>query len=180
VSSLIEVEVKEGDSFLIKPGTVHAIGANLTLIETQQNSNITYRFYDWGRVGLDGQPRELHIEDSLSVIDYKDSDIPKIEPVIFEDRKILAASPYFIVEEISFSENIKIKTENSFCILYGFKNQASVKIENEDYQIDPLINAVIIPQNIASFAINSSGPNTCLKCSLPVGKDLEILKKFGY
>ena len=56
-----------GDTFFIPAGTVHAIGAGLTICEIQQLSDITYRLYDYGRVGLDGQPRELHLEHGLAV-----------------------------------------------------------------------------------------------------------------
>jgi mannose-6-phosphate isomerase len=53
-------------------GRVHSIGAGLVLFEVQQNSDTTYRVYDWGRVGLDGKPRELHVSQSLASIDFND------------------------------------------------------------------------------------------------------------
>ncbi len=63
--------VKAGDVFFLPAGKVHAIGAGITLCEIQQASDITYRLYDWDRPGLDGKPRELHIEKSLEVLDFK-------------------------------------------------------------------------------------------------------------
>ena len=62
------VNVKKGDVFFIPSGLVHAIGAGILLAEIQQNSNITYRVYDYNRLGKDGKPRELHVEDALNVI----------------------------------------------------------------------------------------------------------------
>jgi mannose-6-phosphate isomerase len=62
-------EVKKGDCFFIPSGTVHAIGKGCTIAEVQQNSNLTYRVYDYGRVGADGKPRELHVEKALKVTD---------------------------------------------------------------------------------------------------------------
>ena len=53
-------------------GRVHAIGAGLVIFEIQQNSDTTYRVFDWNRVGLDGRPRELHVAESLASIDFRD------------------------------------------------------------------------------------------------------------
>ena len=64
--------VKAGDSILVESGRMHAIDAGNLILEIQQNSDTTYRVYDWGRVGLDGSPRQLHIEESLKSIDFND------------------------------------------------------------------------------------------------------------
>ena len=62
--------VEIGDSILVESGTVHAIDGGNLILEIQQNSDTTYRVYDWGRVGLDGSPRQLHIAESLASIDW--------------------------------------------------------------------------------------------------------------
>lgn len=64
--------VAAGDSILVHSGQVHAIDAGNLILEIQQNSDTTYRVYDWGRVGLDGKPRTLHIQESLRSIDWND------------------------------------------------------------------------------------------------------------
>jgi mannose-6-phosphate isomerase len=64
--------VAAGDSILVHSGQVHAIDAGNLILEIQQNSDTTFRVYDWGRVGLDGKPRQLHIEQSLRSIDWTD------------------------------------------------------------------------------------------------------------
>lgn len=61
-----------GDSILVESGRIHAIDAGNVILEIQQNSDTTYRVYDWGRVGLDGKPREMHIEESMKSIDFND------------------------------------------------------------------------------------------------------------
>src|SRR5579871_6293616 len=63
-----KVSVAAGDSILVRSGQIHAIDAGNLILEIQQNSDTTYRLYDWGRVGLDGQPRQLHVEQSLRSI----------------------------------------------------------------------------------------------------------------
>ncbi len=61
------VPVQKGDVFFIEAGTIHAIGKEIVIAEIQQNSNVTYRVYDYGRVGVDGKPRDLHIEKAVDV-----------------------------------------------------------------------------------------------------------------
>lgn len=70
---LNEVPVHKGDVFFIKAGTLHAIGGGIQICEIQQNSNTTYRVYDFGRVGKDGKPRELHIDKAI--------DVTNLEPI---------------------------------------------------------------------------------------------------
>ena len=65
--------VRPGDSMFVYSGRIHAIDAGNLILEIQQNSDTTYRVYDWGRVGLDGKPRQLHVEESLRSIDWSDS-----------------------------------------------------------------------------------------------------------
>lgn len=68
---LHQFEPRAGDCVLVPAGTVHAIGAGIVLAEIQQSSDTTYRLYDWNRVGPDGQPRMLHIDDALAVTDFE-------------------------------------------------------------------------------------------------------------
>jgi len=63
---------KPGDSLFVESGRLHAIDGGNLILEIQQNSDTTYRVYDWGRVGLDGQPRQLHVDESLASIDFDD------------------------------------------------------------------------------------------------------------
>ena len=84
--------VKAGDFFYAKSGTVHAIGAGITLIEIQQNSETTYRLYDYGR------PRELHLEDGVAVSDARPFVAPEAPGKIAEDRSILVNGPKFVLE----------------------------------------------------------------------------------
>jgi mannose-6-phosphate isomerase len=66
------IPVKEGDAMFLPSGRVHALGAGLVIFEVQQNSDTTYRVFDWNRMGLDGRPRELHVVQSLASIDFND------------------------------------------------------------------------------------------------------------
>lgn len=75
-SLLNKVNVKPNQTYFVPSGTIHAIGPNVTLIEIQQNSDLTYRVYDYDRLGLDGKPRELHINKALEVLNFRKYDVP--------------------------------------------------------------------------------------------------------
>ena len=83
---LVQHEAHEGEALFIPGGTVHAIGGDVTVYEVQQSSDTTYRLYDWGRVGADGKPRQLHVEEALRAIDFG---LPVPQP----QREV--ACPYF-------------------------------------------------------------------------------------
>lgn len=97
------VPVRAGDTMFLPSGRVHAIGAGLVIFEIQQNSDTTYRVFDWNRAGLDGKPRELHVEQSLASIDFNDFE-PSPVPGEFTEknnirRRRLAVNPLFEIEE---------------------------------------------------------------------------------
>jgi len=73
------IPVRAGDTMFLPSGRVHAIGAGLVIFEIQQNSDTTYRVFDWNRVGLDGKPRELHVAQSLASIDFNDFEPSLVE-----------------------------------------------------------------------------------------------------
>lgn len=70
--------VRAGDSLLIHSGTMHAIDAGNVILEIQQNSDTTYRVYDWGRMGLDGKPRALHVAQSLACLEANTAPAPRL------------------------------------------------------------------------------------------------------
>jgi mannose-6-phosphate isomerase len=106
---LHQERVQPGDVFFIESGTVHGIGAGITLIEIQQNSNITYRVYDYDRVGKDGNKRKLDVEKALDVMDFKPSSQP--------ERKgaTIASCEYFHAEIHPVNQDSEFQiTEDSF------------------------------------------------------------------
>ncbi len=88
-----------GDAIFIPSGRLHAIGGGLLVFEIQQNSDTTYRVFDWNRTGLDGRPRTLHVAESLASIDFND-----FEPAIDPPRgNLLAKCPHFQVEKLDLA-----------------------------------------------------------------------------
>jgi mannose-6-phosphate isomerase len=91
--------VRKGDSLLIRSGVMHAIDAGNIILEVQQNSDTTYRVYDWGRVGLDGKPRALHVRESLECLSANDAPLPRI--VHAGDRSdVLALCREFTIRQV--------------------------------------------------------------------------------
>lgn len=90
--------VSAGDSILVHSGTVHAIDGGNLILEIQENSDTTYRVYDWGRVGLDGKPRQLHVAESLASIDW----------TVFEPKPVPAADSAAVIAE---SAEFRIRRE---------------------------------------------------------------------
>lgn len=98
------IEPTAGDCVFIPAGTVHALGAGLLVAEIQQASNTTFRLFDWKRLGNDGQPRPLHIEQSLEVIDFDDGPRQLQQPVrIDEYRENLVTCDKFVLDRVSGS-----------------------------------------------------------------------------
>jgi mannose-6-phosphate isomerase len=98
------ITVSPGDFIYVPAGTMHALGPGLLIYELQQTSDTTYRVYDWDRLGLDGKPRDLHIEKSLRVAKYDVKPQAKIEyqrkPVTASlDKAVLVNGPYFKLEK---------------------------------------------------------------------------------
>jgi len=83
---------KMGDSLYVPSGRLHALGRGLLIYEIQQNSDTTYRVFDWNRLGLDGKPRQLHVEQSMKCIDFTDA-----EPALDHEAATLADCEHFKV-----------------------------------------------------------------------------------
>ena len=99
------IPVSEGDFLYIPGGTPHSIGRGLMIYEVQQSSNTTYRLYDWGRVGADGRPRALHVEEALKSINCNAA-----PPLI---RRGSLETPYFKIREIVLREPLRLVADGS-------------------------------------------------------------------
>lgn len=99
---LRHVRVQAGDTLFMPAGRLHTLGPGIVTWEVQENSDVTYRLYDWGRVGATGKPRELHVQDALKVLDLTPTNTPKIPSISIEGegfrRTFLVACRYFAAE----------------------------------------------------------------------------------
>ena len=111
--TLHEIPVVTGESIFIPSGRLHAIGEGNVIVEVQQNSDTTYRVFDWNRMGLDGKPRTLHIAESLASIDFDD-----FEPPVRGVRGTAVAScPFFDVEKIPLRAPRDVRPAGRFALV---------------------------------------------------------------
>jgi len=117
---LHRIPVRTGESIFIPSGRLHAIGEELVIVEVQQNSDTTYRVFDWNRLGLDGKPRDLHGEHSMASIDFTDFE-PAITPA---SEPLVADCPFFHVEKKTLTQPLDLSLTGDFCILTGLAGEA--------------------------------------------------------
>jgi mannose-6-phosphate isomerase len=157
------IEVHAGDMIYVDAGTVHAICPGAVMIETQQNSDTTYRLYDYGR------PRQLHIEDGLAATKEK-THAGKVKPVNNGTHTVLVASPSFRVERYASKEPLKLRSEEagaSVQIVVSVKGSAAVHYAG----IEPIAftpgEAVVIPAACREFEVRPQWECELLRMDLP-------------
>ena len=122
INKLKKVPVRKGDVFFIPAGTVHAIGKGVLVAEIQQNSNLTYRIYDYDRTDKDGNPRPLHIQKALDVMNLSPApwyspDDDKIKTIDYS-LETLCKCQYFKVQKLSLRNNFTLVSDvKSFKII---------------------------------------------------------------
>ncbi|WP_088831836.1 type I phosphomannose isomerase catalytic subunit [Paenibacillus tyrfis] len=164
---LNEVTAEAGDSFYIPAGTVHALGAGVLVAEIQQNSDSTYRLYDYDRLGLDGKPRELHIEDSLNVIAYENSGATYMKTNLNASGEwlTLARSPFFVTEKGRVEGQWPLQTSpESFVIHIICEGTGSIRWAGGELNVKPG-ECYLLPANLGSYSLE--GSMTVLRSYLP-------------
>lgn len=152
--------VETGQSLFISSGRIHAIGAGNLIVEIQQNSDTTYRVFDWNRQGLDGAPRQLHIDESLASIDFND-----FEPrVASRDESLVADCPFFHVEKIRLESGRDVRPSGRFSLVVPVEN--SVICGGREFAVG---NFFLLPANILNLEVYPNKiPSTILSCTLPL------------
>lgn len=144
VANLVhEIEPKVGDSILIPSGRLHAIGGGFLIHEIQQNSDTTYRVFDWNRLGLDGKPRKLQVSQSLASIDFNDFDPTMDTP----HGNCLASCDYFRTDRISLEIGGTIANPpgDQFSILSIIEGE----LVNDCGRKFPKGKFILLPKNVA-------------------------------
>lgn len=152
------VEVKKGDMFFIEAGTVHAIGKGALIAEIQQNSNSTYRVYDYGRLGKDGKPRELHIKKAIDVsktepAKYGTKPFGKKEEISGGTRQMLTECPLFSVYNYELCGKVELNAnEESFNHILVV--DGSGKIGGREFKKG---DSFFVPANYGNYEIDGNG-----------------------
>mgnify|MGYP001057077538 CR=1 FL=1 len=149
------VNVKKGDFISIQAGTIHAICGGMILCEIQQSSDVTYRVYDWNRIGLDGKPRQLHTKKALEVIKL-DNKTEVYNYSKFDNTINIYNSKNFNIDLINVENNIiensDIETFTAYILLEG---KGKVKTNNfeKDIQVGDVF---LIPAELGEYTINGN------------------------
>ncbi len=157
---LNKVPVHKGDVFFIPAGMVHAIGKGILIAEIQQNSNITYRVYDYGRVGADGKPRELHVEKAVDVSNLtRPEAIGATGNAVEENgvkKTMLASCKYFTTEKLEIEAACSLKAcEKSFVSLLFLDGNGTVNCGGESVAFSKG-DSFFIPAGAGDFTIEGA------------------------
>ena len=160
------LSVKTGDHICVPAGSLHAIMGGLLIAEIQQNSNTTYRVYDWNRLGRDGKPRSLHVDKALDVINF-DQVEPAIcppTPISHENnvrRSLLCKNEYFVTERVEIAAGADFSsycTGDSLEIWGLLKGQVTIN----EAALSP-IQFTLLPAAMGEFAVTAVTPATLLR-----------------
>ncbi len=157
------VEVHPGDVFFIEAGTLHAIGEGILIAEIQQNSNTTYRVYDYGRVGADGKPRQLHIEKAIDVTRLapatRPCGQPQAKPEAFDGGSVLplASCDYFTVKEMEVTSHAALMAdEKSFHSLLLLDGSLTLSMGGEKLEMKKG-DSVFVPAGSGNYTLTGKG-----------------------
>ncbi len=179
-SLLRRIPIRPGQAVDVPAGTIHALLAGTVVTEIQQNSDLTYRVYDWGRLGADGKPRLLHIEKALDVIDFAPHDLrpQPLSPAgsgIAADGHLpriteLTRNRYFVVEELVLGPGGAYSgvCDGSTLEIWGcVAGQAALEWSGGSPVMLPAIRYVLLPAALGPFRVTAAAPSTCLRAYLP-------------
>lgn len=148
------INIQKGDSIYIPSGTIHAILGNTLICEIQQNSNLTYRVYDWDRLGKDGRPRQLHIDKAIDVINVQTK--PELKHKTEEICSTLVHSEFFTVERIKVEQEYKdTSSKKSFYAVNIIEGNGKIETQNNQYEIKKG-DSFLIPANLGEYIVKGN------------------------
>lgn len=169
-STICSVPVQKDSAVFVRGGQVHAIGEGCLILEIQQNSNTTYRIYDWDRMGNDGKPRDLHIDQAINVINWNDHENPLVEPKVlvnsdtFQCQEILKCE-YFQLEKLTFTAPLEVPMSGkTFHALFVAEGEATISWGDESF-IAPAGTSILVPAALPAYTLD--GNTTVLRTTIP-------------
>ena len=177
-SQLHYLPVQAGDAIFVAAGSVHALLKGTVVAEIQQNSDVTYRVYDWGRLGADGKPRPLHVEKALAVINFR-----QVEPGPYRPRPLPAGAgltraeisrcDYFVVERVMFRAGAvwEGRTGGRTLEIWGTVAGRSALAAPDAPPVSlPAVRFCLLPAAMGAFTVTAQTDCTMLRVYLPQGK----------
>ena len=166
------VPVHKGDVFFIEAGTIHALGAGILVAEIQQNSNITYRVCDYGRLDDDGNPRPLHIEKAIEVTKtWKAPPRIKRPPVPCDGyfSTVIADCPYFTTTELQINAEAKFPAPNGISYTHLLCTDGDAVLIYDEGVMMPIAkgDSIFLPANFGAYSIRSGNCTILATQTLP-------------
>lgn len=156
VDHLNFVNVEPGDCIYIPSGTIHAILGDTLICEIQQNSDLTYRVYDWERVGKDGKSRELHTQKAIDVTQVEQELKIERTKTMKTGKKEIINSPYFKIDKLKIENNVTEESNpETFFILNVVKGNGKIKVQEREYSLK-LGDSFIIPSNLGKYELKGN------------------------
>jgi mannose-6-phosphate isomerase len=169
-------EPRPGDCILIPAGTVHAIGAGVVLAEIQQMSDATFRVHDWGRLGGNGKPRELHLAKALESTDFAagpvDPLVSQPEPCLGGTRERLVRCPYFALERLRLDGSAEVSVgspdRERFTIVIGLAGRTLVRHGRDAVPL-AFGQTLLLPAALGACTLvpQDAGEAVVLTCTVP-------------
>ena len=153
---LAEYDIHAGDLFFLPAGRIHSIGAGAFIAEIQQTSNITYRIYDFNRVDANGNPRELHTEQSKAVIDYSVLPDYRTQYEAADDKRIeLVSCPYFTTSlyNLTKEHEIELASLDSFVIVICTEGEGTIIDNNGEEMKIRQGESILVPATATSLKV---------------------------
>lgn len=156
------VPVHKGDVFFIEAGTLHAIGAGILIAEIQQNSNLTYRVYDYERVGADGKPRPLHIEKALDVTKTWAAPPCRKRPAAEYEgysAAVIADCPFFTTTELKIHGKADFPAAEGVSYTHLLCTDGDAALVYNEGTVMPMAkgDSVFLPANFGEYSLRSKG-----------------------
>jgi mannose-6-phosphate isomerase len=170
-------EAQPGDVIFVPAGTVHAIGAGITLYELQEYSDVTYRLYDYGRMQADGSQRELHVDRGLDVLNYGTSRSRAVAAVAVPEesaavaQRVLVGCDYFVLEEIALRGTLAAATRPGSCEIVSVVS-GSCEVRTSDDRVIALTlgETVVLPAALGEYQLRGE-PASLLRSYVPEADD---------
>ena len=150
---LVYAEVSAGDVLYIPANTIHALGPGILIYEIQQSSDVTYRLYDWGRLGLDGQPRELHVEKGVQVAER--ASLPRVNQP--KDELLVDGEYFRLWRHALEGKTLGIETAGRFQSLTCIAGSAQVSADGRDEIRLNKGETGLIPACVPAFVLRGGG-----------------------
>jgi len=168
---LAHVPVAEGDAIFVPAGTAHTIGPGLVLCEIQEQSDLTYRVYDYNRRDTNGRRRELHVEKALAVMRFGPQIGGKIQPVRVRqggaEKTFFVSCRYFETSRWEFSEPVPMcSSPECFELLIVLEGSGTIRWQSDSVEYG-LAHVWMIPAALGAYQVLPSGPTALLRTFVP-------------